>query len=364
MALKNSLIIFFILQLANAEAKNILPELIAKQSTNNIRLISQDGKLTYYQKKSGSLFLSTNYKVSELIKGAADSQYTLVVGDFQKKIAISQNENFHNYFSLRNPENIFLADYGTLSMHKVGKGLNPKLHLGDSWLSYFNPMEHTINFEHTTNSALKFSIRSINQINPYFIPEIVMADDNTVYYTDLGDNGIPGIIEYKRNISKTEIVFKATSPMVKFELCFDHSTLYFLQYGINSNPEGTSIAQITYPFKDFKQRDIFYTSKLNDLGHMVCSYLEESLYFIKNTGSADVAAFDIAEFIFASKKLNFLTDYKTATSLINMDGTLLTYDHGSYFILKGKTDFKTTDSLKSKESVLENDKNSPKGNNE
>jgi hypothetical protein len=191
-----------------------------------------------------------------------------------------------------------------------------------------------------------------------------MADENTIYYTDLGDAGIPGVIEYKRNTTKTDIVFKAITPMVKFELCFDHATLFFSQYGINANPEGTSIAQIAYPFKDFKQRDIFYTSKLNDLGHMVCSYLEDSLYFIKNTGSAEIGAFDIAEFNFASKKLSFLTEHKTATSLVNMDGTLLTYDHGSYFILKGKTDFKTTDSLKSKESILENESNSPKENDE
>ena len=101
MALKNSLLILtmFIFNLARSEAKTQLPELLAKQSINNIRLISQDGKLTYYQKKSGSLFLSTNYKVSELIKGPADSHYTLVVGDFQRKIAIAQNENYHNYFS-------------------------------------------------------------------------------------------------------------------------------------------------------------------------------------------------------------------------------------------------------------------------
>ena len=38
-----------------------------------------------------------------------------------------------------------------------------------------------------------------------------------------------------------------------------------------------------------------------------------------------------------------------------MDGTLMTFDHGSYFIIKGKTDFKTADSLKPKESIIESE---------
>lgn len=350
MALRNSLAITIMLMFCftNGDAKTQLPELLAKQSTSNLRLITQDGKITYYQKRSGSLFLSTNYKVSELIKGSSDSHYTLQAGDFQRKIVITQNENFHNYFSLRSPGNIYLADYGTLKVYKVGLGISPKLHLMDSWLSYFNPSERLITFEHTTNSALKFSIRINNQINPYFIPEVVMADENVVYYTDLGENGAPGIVEYKRNVSKGEVIYKASTPMEKIEICFDHSTLFFAELGTNSSSVGSSFSQITFPFKDFKQRSVFYTSSLNDLGHMICSYLEDSLYFIKNTGTAAQALYDIAEFNYAAKKLNILTDMKNSTSLINMDGTLLTYDHGAYYIIKGKTDFKTTDSLKTK----------------
>lgn len=350
MALRNSLIITIILMFCftTSDAKIQLPELLAKQSTSNLRLITQDGKITYYQKRSGSLFLSTNYKVTELIKGPADSHYTLRAGDFQRKIVISQNENFHSYFSLRSLENIYLADYGSLKVYKVGLGISPKLHLMDSWLSYFNPSERMITFENTTNSALKFSIRINNQINPYFVPEVVMADDNVVYYTDLGENGNPGIIEYKRNLAKGDIIYKANTPMEKLELCFDHSTLFLAELGINSSSVGTSFSQITFPFKDFKQRSVFYSSNLNDLGHVICNYLEESFYFIKNTGTSTQALYDIAEFNFPTKKLNILTDMKNSTSLVNMDGTLLTYDHGAYYIIKGKTDFKTTDSLKTK----------------
>jgi hypothetical protein len=350
MALKNNCSIIAILMFCSAiaGAKTQLPELIAKQATNNLRLISQDGKFTYYQKRSGSLFFSTNYKVTELIKGAPDSHYTVFVGDEQTKIVITQNENFHNYFSLRNAENIYIADYGALTVHQIGKGVAPKLHLQDTWISYFSPSERMLVFEHTTNSALKFSIRLNNRINPYFVPDVIMADDSSIYYTDLGENGIPGIIEYKRNLSKGEIIYRGPTPMSKLEICYDHATLFIAQLGINSSPQGSTLSQITFPFKDFKTRQIFYSAPLNDLGHLVCNFDQDAIYFIKNTGSALAALYDIAEYNFKTKTLKVLTELKDSTSLINMDGTLLTFDHGTYYIIKGKSDFKTIDSLKSK----------------
>ena len=47
--------------LTSVQAKIVLPELLAKQAVSNIRYLSQDGKFTYYQKRSGSLLFSSNY---------------------------------------------------------------------------------------------------------------------------------------------------------------------------------------------------------------------------------------------------------------------------------------------------------------
>lgn len=338
---------------ADSDAKIVLPELITKQSTNNLRLITQNGKFTYYQKKSGSLYFSTNYKVSELIKGQADTQYTVIAGDEHKKIIISQDENFHNYFSLRNPENIFLADYGSLTLHKIGKGLSPRLHLQDTWLSYYQPSSQILTFENTVNSALKFSIRLNNKMNPYFIPDVVMPYENTVYYTDLSDTANPGIVEYRRSTHKTALIYQAKTPLMKLELCYSHSSLFLIEMGINSSTVGSTISQYDLPFKTLQDKSIIYNSALNDLGHLVCNYSKDSVYFIKNVGTANISLYDIAEVNLDTKKLSILSDFKNSTSLFNMDGTLLTFDNGSYFILKGKADFKTIDSLKSTPSKLE-----------
>lgn len=332
-----------------------LPELIAKQATNNIRLISSDGKFTYYQKRSGGLYFSTNYKVSELVKGKAGSNYNVTAGESQKKIIISQNENYQEFFSLRNPEAIYVSDYGKLPTRKVGMGISPKLHLDDAWISYFTPADRILTFEQTDNSAIKFSIRINNRTNAYFVPNVVMADENTVYYTDLSENGMPGLVEYKRSTSQADIIFKADTVMAKLEICFSAPKLFLGQFGINYGLYGTSISQINFPFKEFKKRETFYSSTLNDLGHIVCDYSQDSIYFIKNTGNATLAQYDIVEFPFKEKKLKVLTDLKNSTTLFNMDGTLITFDRGTYLIVKGKSDFKNIDSLKAKASTDEED---------
>ncbi|MBC7713366.1 MAG: hypothetical protein H7177_08505, partial [Rhizobacter sp.] len=205
MALKNNLLMALALFASTiAQAKIVLPELLAKQAVSNIRYLSQDGKFTYYQKRSGSLLFSSNYKVFEMIKGEIGTQYTVIGTPARKKIIVMQNEAFHTFYSLRAKEKIFLVDFGDTTLKEMGKGSSAKLHLNDSWLSYYDYYEKTLYFENTSNTAIKFSIKLNNRINPYFTPQVVMSDDNTVYYTDLSETGAPGLLQFKRNLSKAE----------------------------------------------------------------------------------------------------------------------------------------------------------------
>lgn len=330
----------------SAQAKIVLPELLAKQAVTNIRYLSQDGKFTYYQKRSGSLLFSSNYKVIEMTKGTLGTQYTVIGTSARKKIIVMQNENYHNFFSLRAKENIYITDFGDTTLKPMGKGSSAKLHLDDSWLSYYDYYEKTIFFESTANTAVKFSIKLNNKINPYFNPQVVMSDENTIYYTDLGENGAPGLIQFKRNISKTEVIFKATTPMIKAEICLHNENLILGLFGINYSKEGTSIAKAKLPLIDFSKRETIYTSPVNDIGQMVCDFNNESITFIKNYGSTEVANTDLVDLYPETKVLKPLSEMKTITSVINMDGTLLALDKGKYFIVKGTIDYKNVDSLK------------------
>ncbi len=350
MVLKNKMnmlkILLPLFMVHSAQAKIVLPELLAKQAVTNIRYLSQDGKFTYYQKRSGSLLFSSNYKVIEMMKGALGTQYTVIGTPARKKIIVMQNENYHNFYSLRAKEKIFITDFGDTTLKPMGNGSSAKLHLDDTWLSYYDYYQKTIFFESTSNTAIKFSIKLNNRINPYFDPQVVMSDDNTVYYTDLSETGTPGVVQFKRNLSKAEIIFKASTPMVKAEICLHNDNLIMGLFGINFSKEGTVISKAKLPLTDFSKRESIYTSPVNDVGQMICNFNNESITFIKNYGTTEVTSTDLVDLNPETKALKPLSEMKTITSVINMDGTLLALDKGKYFIVKGTIDYKNVDSLK------------------
>lgn len=352
MASKNKLltftaITFAMLSISISNAKIILPELLTKQAVSNIRFLSQDGKFTYYQKRSGSLLYSSNYKVKEMLTGKLGTQYTLIGTKARKKVIILQNESFHNFYSQRSLEKIYLVDFGDTDPKLIATGASPQLHLDDNWLSYYDYYTKVLSFENTANSALKFSIKLNNKINPYFTPQVVMSDDNTVYYTDLGENGSLGLFQFKRTLGKSEIIFKKTSPMAKAEICLNNNSLIFGVFGINSSKEGSFIYKVDLPLVDFTKRTVIYKSVSNDLGRLVCDFSNNSIMFIKNSSENSEFNTDIVELNTETQEIKMLSMMKSITNLINMDGTLLTLDKGKYFIVKGNNDYKNIDSLKS-----------------
>jgi len=343
----NTILISLFCLTGNVDAKIILSELLAKQAVGNIRFLSQSGKFTYYQKNSGSLLFSSNYKVFEMLKGPTGTQYSLIGTSTRKKIAITQNINFNTFYSLRSKENIFLVDYGGTEVREVGKGSNIQLHQEDTWISYYDFYTRTLTFESTANSATRFNIKLNNRSNPYFTPQVVMSDQDTVYYTDLGENGITGLLQYKRTTNKSELIYKLKNPMIRAEICLNNNQLIMSMYGLNFSKEGSVITKINLPFKDFTSRESIYSSNVNDIGQLVCDFKENSIVFIKNFGTNDQMSPDVVELDLKTKETNRLSEMFTITSLLNMDGTLLALDKGKYFIVKGSLDFKNIDSLKS-----------------
>jgi len=156
MELTKVLILFLIIlatfSLGNCFASSKLPVLAMKQSINNLRYFSSDGKFTLYQKRSGDLLISTNFKVSEILKGIPGTNYLVSASNTKKKMIVSQNNYYSSYFSQREKEKLFTLDYGTNKVTEIGEGTSPKLHLNDSWLSYYNSYTSTLHFKNIQNN--------------------------------------------------------------------------------------------------------------------------------------------------------------------------------------------------------------------
>ncbi len=358
MELKNKLIysIFFLFyvfpslgQTPTTEAlfvKEQLPELLAKQATNNIRFITNDGKITYYQKRSGQLLLSQNYKVSEVLKGTPANHYTLLATKNRNKIIIQENVNYHTYYSLRGAEKIYVVNFGQSSARYVGMGNGPRLHLNDEWMSYYSHQNKTIYFEHTTNSALKFQIVINARKNPYFTPQVTMYDEDQILYTDMNEDGIQGIFHFKRSTGKSILKYKQTTLFSRIELCNSDSNIYIGEFGHLLTGPGTIIQKINYKnIESFNGLESIYSSPFNDPGHINCRD-DNLLYFSKNIGSSNYKAiYEIIALDVTTKKEQVLTYFKSTSQLIDMDGVYLVNEKGKTYIVKGNNNYKFIDIL-------------------
>jgi hypothetical protein len=331
-------------------AKSKLPVVATKQSTENLKFLSFDGKFTYYQRRSGSLLFSSNYKVIEVVKGKIGSHYALISSKDRKKIAFTKNDNFHTYLSTRPVSEIYSMNYGGSKATLIGKGTTPKLHLNDEWLSFFDPYKKELTFNNLTNKSLSFSTQINNKINPYFIPEVIMISTSEILYTDLNLNGIAGIVKIDRKKKEKKYIYNLSTVDHKIELCLSDNNLYYASFPLNSSAKASWIK--SFNLKDwsrFEQAQTVYESFKSDIGHLKCNIKDQNIFFVQDqTTESGKTAFEIVQYNVLDKKTKILSDLKYATDFINMDGSLLIPFQGNIYIGLG-SNYDINDKLRDEE---------------
>ncbi len=333
---------------AYALVETKLPILLTKQSIFNLRWVSLDGERTYYQRASGDLILSTRYRVIEILKGAENTHYNIVTTRHRKNIVFLKDEYFHTWLGIRHPKEIYASAFTSERPPElIGSGIKPRLHLNDEWVSYFDPLARVIHLVNIKHKVLKYQIQINNNLNPYFVPEIIMVDKDTVVFTDLNSKGHTGILIYKKLTNKIEPSFKVTDIREKIEFCKKDSTLLIGVFGTDPSKRGSQIFRLPLQTVDFKKLESIYKSELNDIGNIECDHKEESFYFTKNvTEAGKKEAFEIAKMNLKNKELKIITDLTYATELINLDGRLLVQYRGKFYVLKGEENLRKDDIFK------------------
>jgi len=331
-------------------AKSKLPELTTKQDIRNIRYVSADGKITYYQRGNGSLQFSTNYSVKEVIKGEPKTSYQVHVGKNKKFAFISANESFHMYYSNRSAPDIYIVTYGESKAEFLAKGIPIALHLGDEWLSFYNSFSKKLTIQNHVNKSLKHEIRLADKPNPYFKPSAIMPDEDTLVYTDLNKEGIPGVLKFKINAQKISVVKKLDSSLKRLELCMNKEKVFILETSLDPITRGTKIISLSKSELENSKENQIYSSEENDIGGMICQHNDENIYFVKTIRSeSGKLTYEAAEVNITSKKVNILSDIDFATSLILMDNRILLPYQDKFFVLKGESNLLNFDKLKQKE---------------
>lgn len=330
----------------NAIAKKELPQLKAKQALDNIRLITTDGRFTYYQRRSGDLQLFTNYSNENLLKGEKLSQYSVSLSKSRKRIIITKDESMHTDLRVGKSVEIFLADLGKANPVKHGYGLSPRLHQSDGLLSFFDPDKKQLQLKRLSDGKIK-KINLLNAVNDFFIPQVFMPTANDVIYSDLNKEGREGFLIHSLLDKKTSPVYKSAHPGSKLEACMIGNDLYIGEFSRGFQKNGSKISKLSiYNNQDFQKIEVVYQTLFADIGNMVCT--DEEIFFIKTISTKeDIAAkeTEVAKLSLKDNKVTVLTDMKELTQLVGMDRMVLSPYRGRYYIVKGPKNL-TDDEIK------------------
>lgn len=313
------------------------PEFLTKQDVSNIRFLSEDGKITYYQTVNGDLYLSTNYSVQEILKGKRNDQYLMVSGPEHKYLLIAWNDFYQSYLSINRNQKIYYLTYGGFQAQSLGEGLLPLLHNNESWASFFNTQENRIYFKSLSKAPLEFSIHIKNFVNKYFIPARAMLDDQKLLYTDINKSGYPAVMSVNRQDKNPNIFLLLNRREANIEICEGKNHIIIGEFGLHDVNQGTKIYTLSKKDFDPKKMKLIYKSDLNDLGNIICNIEEDQIYFIQKMSKESTLGRN-TQFVSLDIKLKkqiVFDNTPPAISFFSMDKRLIAVFGGKYYVLKG-----------------------------
>jgi hypothetical protein len=343
---------------AFAANKSKLPILKTKQSLNNIRFISSDGKFTYYQRQSGDMILSKNYKNYTIFENEDNTEYFIHSSDSKKKLIIEVDSSFHTINSYIKENKLYLIDYGMDRSQEIGSGTHPKLQLKDQYYSLYSPRLKELNYFQINNNKKVYSIKLSNKLNPFYIPQTDMLTMHDIVYTDINKSGQNAILSHSITDKKTQTIYKSPLSGGKVEYCVLNNKLYVGEFSFGDIQNSSKIIEVPlYNNPEYKNYKVLYQSQQSDIGNMKCD--ENKIYFIKtltynkeiNLKTTEIASYDIK-----TNKTEILSDLKYVTQIIKIDDMIVSPFRGNYYIIKGNANL-TKDAIRKDQPIDKRDKN-------
>lgn len=336
-----------IILLSSFPCFGVLPELLTKQSLDNIRYISDDGKTTYFQKRSGSLHLTYLFNTYDLLSLPANTQYTLKVTSHKKKVLVSAYKNYLTNHAFNAEADVYVGEFNSKNLSLIGKGTKATLHLLDNWVSFYHPKSKEIELKEIGNDKNSFTVKLKNKVNPYFEPLVLMTNEQTIVYTDLTSEGYTIAYKIDRRDGQIVALIRTNYPGMKIEMCLKDKKIYWGQFSLGDTAHGSGIfvTEIDSLMKLNKQ-DLIYSSPRNDLGHIICETNDEKLYFISATNKEseiNIKSTEATEIDLKTKEVKVLSQIGDATQLIRLDNRVLIPYRGKLLVVKGEANLKSDD---------------------
>lgn len=313
-----------------------LPLLETKQAIQTIRFISEDGKYTYSQRRSGALLMSYNYKSHKILEFPTGVEYFIASFPKGDRLAIEVSSAHHQNFDPNKLNTIYTTRKGSKIVSEVGKGVDVKVHLPNNFISYYHPLNKTISVHNVLASEEVHQITLSRKHNPFFRPDVIMPNPETVLYTDINDKGHAALLLYNLLTKKIKVLYKSSLVGMKFETCLTSEMVFVGEFSYPGVFNGSKIMQIKTNSGSFAGLKTIYQSSSNDIGNLNC--LKDEAYFIKSVSEDKNLNLKITEVAMIDndmKKPALLTNLKSVSQIINMDGRLLIPFREKVFVLKG-----------------------------
>lgn len=334
-----------------------LPELLTKQAVGNIRFLSDDGTITYFQKSSGTFHFTHHYQTFDLLKATPQTQFYVSVSPLKKKIVVEAYENFlsaHQFFKERT---IYEGDFLGKKLNKIGEGMNPQLHLNDAWVSFYNGKKREITLVKIGATTKPVTIKLKYKVNPYFIPQIVLVNETTAVLTEMTAEGNQVIFRFDLLTGAFLQTYKTPAAGSKLELCYNGQNLYVGQFGLGDVSNGSAIFSIDMDAGvTLKKMDLIYSSTKNDIGNIICEASDDEIYFIQaqvKENDINIKNTELALLKVNSKEVTQISTFGDATQVIRMDHRVVIPYRGKFYVAKGENNLKSDELLKKKEDPKE-----------
>lgn len=324
-----------------------LPRLMTKQAVENIKFINSNGRYTYYQKKPGVLNLSTNFRNQDFVTVDSNSGFQMSGSTDKQRLILEVIPNFHSEPNLLKNHSIGIIGMGNVVVTEVGEGRFPRLHLNDDWITWYRPYDKTLQV-YQIKTKKKEEIRLNNKINPFFQPQVLMLNPETVVYTDMNEQGYEAILSTNTKTKKTQVVYKSPRLGNRIEICGSKG---YIAYGEFPYTDAKSYSKISisknnqgYSLNNFST---VYESDDNDIGRMVC--LDNSIYFVKTTEhnrKIGTKKTEAAQINLSNNQVKIKSDLEQVSQIINMDGRVLLPLRENVYVLEGESNL-GNDNLKS-----------------
>lgn len=328
--------ISFILILGRLWA-NELPALLTKHSSETLRYISMDGRYAYVQKKPGVLGLVSSFRSIDFITDNQNNDFLVTSSPYKGRLLIESIPDAHIEMNLHKNHKLSVVDYGNTVVRGVGLGRNPKLHLKDEWLTYYDTSSKVIRIENLVTQK-KYDIKLSKKAHPFFIPEVEMISSRAVIYSDINENGYAALISYDLQNLKSAVIFKSSQTATRLELCQNNQYLAVGEFPYDGVNRGSKIQ--TLSIKEFTNLSTFttiYSTIDQDVGNIVC--LPDYLYFVKTLSFDNQLNLKITEAVkldLKTQKLETRSNLKSVAQIIDMDGRILIPFRGAFYVLEGR----------------------------